>query len=160
MEFIAGLHPKFVHFPIALFLLYTLFEIAGIIIKKEFLNKAAFIILLLSIMGAVAAVLTGNQASAVAEKLSDLDVNIPLGAVSKHEDYANYAMWYMFLLAALRTYLLVKKKFTGKLKYLFIIFSLVGSFLVFEAALLGGKLVYQYGVGTDLLKPENNSIRK
>lgn len=156
MEFLAGLHPKFVHFPIALFLAYTLFEISGIIIKKDFLLKAAFILLLLSILGAVAAVLTGNQASEIAEKLADLDVRIPLGALSKHEDYATYSLWYMFILAAFRTYLMVKKKFNGWLRYSFIILSLLGCLLIFEAALLGGKLVYQYGVGTEVIKPENS----
>ncbi|MCU7491182.1 MAG: DUF2231 domain-containing protein [Bacteroidota bacterium] len=156
MEFIAALHPKFVHFPIALFLAYTLFEIAGIVSKKDFLAQAAYILLLLSILGAVAAVLTGNQASDIAEKLADLDVTIPLGAISKHEVYANYAMWYMFTLAAFRTYLLVKKKFTGWLKLSFIALSLLGCLLIFEAALLGGKLVYQYGVGTEVIKPEDS----
>lgn len=157
MEFLAGLHPKFVHFPIALFLAYTLFEIAGIIIKKDFLGKAAYILLLMSILGAVAAVLTGNQASDIAEKLVDLDVRIPLGAISRHEDYATYALWYMFILAAFRTYLMVKKKFQGWLKYSFIVLSLLGSLLIYEAALLGGKLVYQYGVGTEVIKPEGSN---
>lgn len=160
MEFLAGLHPKFVHFPIALFLAYTLFEIAGMLIKKDFLPKAAYLLLLLSILGAVAAVLTGNQALGVAERLSDLDVSIPLGALSKHEDYANFAMWYMVILAAFRTYLIVKKKFNGWLRYSFIVFSLIGSLLIYEAALLGGKLVYQYGVGTEVIKPQNSSIQK
>ncbi|MCU7495198.1 MAG: DUF2231 domain-containing protein [Ignavibacteria bacterium] len=160
MDFLAGLHPKSVHFPIALFLAYTLFEIAGIVIKKDFLARAAYMLLLLSILGAVAAVLTGNQAGGIAEKLSDLDVAIPLGAISKHETYATYALWYMFILAAFRTYLMVKKKFNGWLKYSFIVFSLLGSFLIYEAALLGGKLVYQYGVGTEVIKHGNNSIEK
>ncbi|MGE5431634.1 MAG: DUF2231 domain-containing protein [Syntrophomonadaceae bacterium] len=160
MEFLAGLHPKFVHFPIALFLAYTLFEIAGLVIKKDFLSKAAYILLLLSILGAVAAVLTGNQAGSIAEKLADQDVSIPLGALSKHEDYANYALWYMFILAALRTYLIVKKRFTGWLGNSFIILSLLGSLLIYQAALLGGKLVYRYGVGTEVIKPDDNSNKK
>ncbi|HEX2868526.1 MAG TPA: DUF2231 domain-containing protein [Ignavibacteriales bacterium] len=153
MEFLAGLHPKFVHFPIALFLAYALFEISGIIIKKDFLTKAAYILLLMSILGAVAAVLTGNQASEIAEKLVDLKIRM---AVSRHEDYATYALWYMFILAAFRTYLMVKKKFQGWLKYSFIVLALLGSLLIYEAALLGGKLVYQYGVGTEVIKPEGS----
>lgn len=163
MDFIASLHPKFVHFPIALFLSYTLLEIIGIAFKKESFNKAAYMILLLSLLGAVAAVLTGDQASQAADKLSDLldnsSVSIPLGAIERHEDFANFSMWYIVALAVIRTYLVIKKKFTGWLKYSFIVLSLIGSIIIFETALLGGKLVYQHGVGTDLIKPENVQIK-
>lgn len=159
MDFIASLHPKFVHFPVALFLAYTLLEIIGIVFKKEVFTKSAYIILVLALLGAVAAVFTGDQASEAAEKLSDqlenTEITIPLGAIDAHEEYANISLWYMVGLAVLRTYLLIKKRFSGWLKYAFIILTLIGSFFIFETALLGGKLVYQHGVGTDLIKPEN-----
>lgn len=159
MDFFASLHPKFIHFPIALFLTYTLFEIIGIIFKKEAFTKSAYILLILALLGAVAAVLTGNQASQAAEKLSDLlektNVNIPLGAIDKHEEYGTIALWYITGVVVLRTYLLLKKKFSGWLKYSFILLSLIGSLLIYETASLGGRLVYQHGVGTDLIKPEN-----
>ena len=35
MEFLAGLHPKVIHFPIACFILYTLIEIAGTVLDKK-----------------------------------------------------------------------------------------------------------------------------
>jgi uncharacterized membrane protein len=39
MEFLAGLHPHIIHFPIVLFILYTLFELLGVILKKDYLNN-------------------------------------------------------------------------------------------------------------------------
>ena len=66
MEILAGLHPRLVHFPIAFFVLYFLLETAGVMLKKEFLTKAAYIVLGLGILSALAAVLTGNQAHEVA----------------------------------------------------------------------------------------------
>lgn len=160
MDFIAGLHPKFVHFPIALFLTYTLLEITGIVFKKELFSKAAYIILILGILGGVAAVFTGDRASEAAEKLSDLGVIVPLGSISRHEDYATYTLWYFVALTVFRTYLIIRKKFTGTVKYLFIVLALIGSLLVYETALLGGRLVYQHGVGTDLIQPEKTNIQK
>ena len=56
MEFLANLHPVIVHFPIAFFILYFLFEAAGIILGKDFLLKSAFIILLIGVVAAVCAV--------------------------------------------------------------------------------------------------------
>lgn len=159
MDYFVSLHPIFVHFPIALFLAYTFLEITGIIFKNEAFTKSAYLVLMLALIGAIAAVLTGDQAAQAAERLSDMledtDINIPLGAIDKHEEYANITLWYIAGNAALRTYLLIKKKFTGWLKYSFILLTLAGSFLIYQTALLGGKLVYRHGVGTDLLKPEN-----
>lgn len=36
MEFLSTLHPKIVHFPIALFVVYALMEIIGSFVKKDF----------------------------------------------------------------------------------------------------------------------------
>ena len=41
MEFLAQLHPKIIHFPIAFLLIYVLLEITGVITKKDFYLKAA-----------------------------------------------------------------------------------------------------------------------
>ena len=71
MEFLAGLHPQIVHFPIALLILYSIFEILGILLKKDFLQKSAYLLLGLGVLVSVAAVLTGNQAGASAELISD-----------------------------------------------------------------------------------------
>ncbi|MHB9014432.1 MAG: DUF2231 domain-containing protein, partial [Ignavibacteriaceae bacterium] len=65
MEFLAQLHPKIVHFPIALLSTYVLLEIIGVVFKRDFFSKAAHLILLLGVLGALAAVFTGNQAEDV-----------------------------------------------------------------------------------------------
>ncbi|MGE5496537.1 MAG: DUF2231 domain-containing protein [Syntrophothermus sp.] len=158
MDFIAGLHPKVIHFPIVLFLTYSLFEIAGIVLKKDFLSKSAFFLLIMAVMGAIAAVLTGDQAAQMADKWADLldntDIIIPLGAIENHEEFANITMWYFAAVAVLRIYLTIRKRFDGWLKYSFIVLALIGCFLVYQTALLGGRLVYHNGVGTELVNPE------
>lgn len=154
MDFLAQLHPKIVHFPIAFFLAYVLFELIGIIFKKDFFSKAAHLILFLGVLGAIAAVLTGNSAQQAARQLSKAGAAISMKAIGNHEDFANFTMWYFTGLLVYRTFLVLKKNFTGKIKYLFILLALIGSFLVYQTGELGGKLVYKYGIGTDVIKSE------
>ncbi|MFN4111664.1 MAG: DUF2231 domain-containing protein, partial [Ignavibacteria bacterium] len=50
MESFASFHPKVVHFAIALLLTYVLFEFLYLILKKDFLNKSATLILFLGVL--------------------------------------------------------------------------------------------------------------
>jgi uncharacterized membrane protein len=145
-------HGQFVHFPIALLLTYILFEIIGILTKREFFSKAAHLILLLGVLGLICAVLTGNQVEQLARKVHRSKVI--LDAIETHSDFANITLWYFAGLLVIRTMLVLKKKFVGYLKYSFIVLSLFGLFLVFETGKYGGKLVYDYGVGTNSSKIE------
>jgi uncharacterized membrane protein len=152
MESWQFLHGQFVHFPIALLLTYVLFEIIGILTKREFFSKAAHLILLLGVIGLICAVLTGNQAEQLARKMHKSKTIF--SAIKTHSNYANITLWYFAALLVIRTILVLKKKFFGYLKYSFIILSLAGLFLVFETGKFGGKLVYDYGVGTNSSKIE------
>lgn len=150
MEYLASLHPKLVHFPVALFIIYFIFETAGFILGKEFISKSAYIILILGVLTGILAVLTGNQAHEVLKPLLTGKAQIYSDLIDEHEQYANFAIWYFFSVLILRTYLMLKKKFEGKAKYIFIVLGLAGTFLIFTAALHGGSLVYDYGIGTKL----------
>lgn len=152
MEFLAGLHPQVVHFPIAVLLLYAVFEILGILLKKDFIQKVAHILLGIGVVVSIAAVLTGNQAAEVAELMKEKFSNYPAGLIEEHETYATISLWFFFALLVFRTYLVIKKKFKGILQYLFIPLVLIGCFLIYETGDHGGKLVYKYGVGTDLIE--------
>lgn len=154
MEFLAGLHPKIIHFPIAFLIIYFVLEAVGISFKKDFFSKTAHLFLFLGVLGLVTAVLSGNQAEEIADKLSDQGATIPFKAIGEHENYANITLWYFTALLVLRTFVVLKKKFTGYIKYSFIVLALVGAFLIYETGEHGGKLVYKYGVGTDLKKME------
>jgi uncharacterized membrane protein len=160
MEFLAGLHPLTVHFPIALLIVYSVLEIFGVVTKKEFLVKAAYMILILGIIGAVAAVLTGNQAEEVAEIWEDKGALIPFGAITSHENYATFTLWYYIFVVFLRTFFVVRKKFTLKIQYVFIGLSIIGILLLYKTAKEGGRLVFEHGIGTELIKPETLDTNK
>ncbi len=110
MDFLAHLHPEVVHFPVAFFSIYVLLEIAGIVLKKDFFSKSAHLFLFLGVLGAVAAVLTGNAAENAARALSKAGISIPGQAISEHEDYATFTMWYFTGLLILRTMYTLKEK--------------------------------------------------
>ena len=154
MEFIAQLHPKIVHFPVALLSIYALLEITGVLSKKEFFKKAAYLFLFLGVLSAVAAVISGNQASDIASQWEDKGAIIPFGLISQHEEFATITLWYFTGLLVLRTFLVVKKKYTGMIQYIFIVLAIIGGYLIYETGDLGGKLVYKHGVGTELKKEE------
>jgi len=154
MEFLAQLHPKIVHFPVALLSVYVLLELIGVIFRKDFFSKTAHLILFLGVLAALAAVLTGNQAEDVAHQWAKLGANINLDAIETHSTYANISLWYFAALLVLRTFLVIKKKFNGSVKYFIAVLSIVGFFFIFQTGLYGGKLVYDYGIGTQLKKTE------
>jgi uncharacterized membrane protein len=154
MDFLARLHPLVIHFPIALLLAYVLLETIGIIFNKDFFSKTAHLFLLLGVLGLVAAVLTGNSAENVARQWIKAGAHIPLNAIENHEDFANTTLWFFTGLLVLRTYLVLKNKFTGSLKYVVLILAFAGVYFIYQTGYYGGKLVYGYGAGTDIIKTE------
>jgi uncharacterized membrane protein len=156
MEFLSGLHPRIVHFPVAFFILYFFLEASGIIFKKDYMLKAAYLILIAGVFTALLAVLTGNQAYNVAKLLSNnkSDLN---DLIELHEEYATITVWYFSFVLIFRTYLLVKKKFwdsinsrTGKLKFVFVALGLIGCYIIYMTGIHGGDLVFKHGIGTQL----------
>lgn len=154
MEFLAGLHPKVVHFAIGLLLTYSFLEILSAFIKKDFLSKAAYIILFLGVLAALAAVLSGNQAEEVAERWEDSGAIIPFGLISEHEEFATITVWFYAALLVIRTVFILKKKFTSFIHYIFVLLVLIGSYFIYQTGEYGGNLVYKHGIGTDLINPD------
>jgi len=145
-NFLADIHPKVVHFPVALLTTYAFLEIISIVSNKEFLSKSALLILCLGVMTAFFAVLTGNQAFVDFKFWTEESKAL----LSEHQTYATYLLWFSLLVCGLRIFAVVKKKFIGFTKYLFILFALVIMFIVYQTGIHGGDLVKKYGVGTDV----------
>ncbi|PIW69215.1 MAG: hypothetical protein COW08_08365 [Ignavibacteriales bacterium CG12_big_fil_rev_8_21_14_0_65_30_8] len=160
MEFLAGLHPKIIHFPIVLLLVYVVLEILSAITKKEAFSKAAQITIILGVVTTLFAVLTGHQAEEIASKWEDAGARIPFKLIGEHEEFANITLWYFAGLLVIRTVLVLKKKFTITFKYIFVLLALVGYYFVYQVGDHGGKLVYKHGVGTEIIKPEIKSKDK
>lgn len=148
MEFIADLHTKIIHFPIALLFTYVLFEVVEIVSKNETYQKAAHILLFLGVLGAFAAAFSGNQAFEVYKFWNDEKLNV----LNNHELYANLTVWYFTGILILRTYFVIKKKYLSQVKYLLLVLSIIGCLLVFQTSEYGGTLVKKFGIGTELIQ--------
>lgn len=150
MEYLASLHPLVVHFPIVCFILFFFFELGGIFLKKEFLTKAAFILLVTAIMFSLLAVLSGNQAHTVFSA-SAADASVFNHQIEVHQQYATYTLFYFTALLFLRIFLTVKKSFHGIRLWFYIMLSFIGCLLIYLTSHFGGELVYRFGIGTDIL---------
>lgn len=152
-SFLADIHPKVVHFPIALFTTYAFLEIIGILLKKEFLSKSALLILCLGVVTSFFAVLTGNQAATGFTLWNDQSSAL----LNEHQTYATYLLWFALFVCALRIVLVLKKKMTGPVRYLFVLFALILIFLVYQTGNFGGDLVKKFGIGTEvIIKGDSN----
>ena len=147
---IPQLHAFIVHFPIALFVFYTVIEIWEAFSKNQSFGITQLVLLGFIAAAAVLAALTGNQAEQIASQAAETISNYPKELVELHESFATYTIWYFILLFGLRFYFVVKKKFEGKIKYAFAALALAGCVLVLTTGKLGGDLVYKYGIGTSL----------
>ena len=136
MEFLANMHPKIVHFPLAFLMLYPVIEFLALLSKKDFFSKTANLFLIIGTIGAFIAVFTGNQAYALVDGWQKESLII----FNSHQTFANYTMWFFAALLAFRIYLYLKKKINRKTMLLLFLLSLFGGYLVYQTGYYGGKL--------------------
>ena len=144
MEVFAEFRPKIIHFPIDFLIVYLLLELLGAIFKKDFFSKTAHLFLFFGVLGALAAVLTGNQAEDAFEGWNKTTSAI----LETHSTYANITLWYFTALLVIRTFLVLRKKFSNLFRYIFCVLALVGSYFIYQTGEHGGEMVFQHGVGT------------
>lgn len=138
-------HPAIVHFPIALLSIAALFAVISLFRKKDFFKEVAFWNLLLGVIGAIAAVLTGlieEQNLAHNEEVHKILV--------KHK-FTGFGI--LILSFALLTWLWVRKNKFGKNEYiLWVLFLVLGTAMIFYQGYLGGRMVFEHGAGVKPMK--------
>lgn len=149
-NFLAEIHPKVVHFPVALLTTYAILEIIGIIFNKEFISKSALLVLCIGVVTALIAVLTGNQAATNFIHWTEGSTAL----LNNHQTGATYLLWVSAIVCGLRIFAAMKKKFVGWIKYVFVVFAIVILFIVYKTGSYGGDLVKKYGIGTDFYQNE------
>ncbi|MEP0774589.1 MAG: DUF2231 domain-containing protein [Acidobacteriota bacterium] len=144
------LHPALVHFPIALIFVALLFEALSRTRRWRALDSAAVFLIVLAAVGSVAAFVTG--------KLAYEEVVVPPAGrqlLEQHESFGVLVMVGMLLLAGARLLLARGDRHSGPLNWLYLGVLALAAALVTYQAHLGGRLVYDHGVGTapSLSKP-------
>ena len=143
------LHPRVIHFPIALFIGAMGMEVLSLIFsaiggsalsgKKDNLHRTAFHMYILATVITPFIVLTGLQ------EAEHLHLNHPILTI--HRNFALLTMWGS--LVSLPILWLAKKKSEKVLRIVFIIFLLMLVGFVSITGHNGGRMVYEYGVGVD-----------
>ena len=133
------LHPKVIHFPIALFIGAMGMEVLSLIFKKDNLHRTALHMYIMATVITPFVVLTGLQ------EAEHLHLNHPILTI--HRNFALLTMWGS--LVSLPILGLASKKGEKVLKIVFIVFLLMLAAFVSVTGYNGGRMVYEYGVGTE-----------
>ena len=131
------IHPKLVHFPIALMFGAMGMQALGLVFKKEAWRAAAWIMF---VMAAIAMPIVALSGLWEADRL-----HLHHPVLEEHKRYAFTALWSS--LAALPVLWFLRSRNNKVFQLLFLAVALGISFLLFSAAREGGEMVYEYGVG-------------
>lgn len=163
-EFLSSLHPKMVHFPIALLFTAGVLELVKLFFPNKTISNTSLLLLAIGVLSSIAALITGEQAALQARELMAHGTpayNLYLSEIEKHEDAATLVVWVFTLLLILRGWLFIKTdirkqkvKSAVVLKVLSLLLLFTGFYFLYMAGEHGGRLVYKHGIGTKLFNPE------
>ena len=129
------LHPKLVHFPIALTISAMGMQALGVFLNKDSWRKGAWLMFILAVLSMPVIVLSGLW------EADRLHLHHPV--LDMHKRFALTAMW--LSIAALPVLWFIRDKRVFPI--LFLIFLMIVSGLLGLAAYQGGRMVYEYSVG-------------
>lgn len=146
-----NIHPMFVHFPIALLIFSVVCDILGRLFKKDSLENAGWWGLCLGILAIVLTATTGLLAASSVPHIE-----------AAHELMENHE--HLQLIAGAIFLILFIVRIVNKTRLpqrtiafaLYIVVALAGIGTMSFGAHLGGRLVYEFGVGTNIVKAEEH----
>ncbi len=137
IQMLYPIHPKLVHFPIALIISAMGMQGLGCLLRKDFLRNGAW---LMFILGAL------SMAIVVWSGLFEADrLHLHHPVLTVHKQFAFAAMW--ISLGVLPILWVMRFKNTRIFQATFLIVLIIVSSLLGLAAHQGGRMVYEYGVG-------------
>ncbi len=138
-----NVHPLVVHFPIALLTVSFIFDLAGIFLRHQVMERAGWWTLASGVAGLLVAVVSGLQA--------EHSVVIPPEAKSVFETHEEVAFIVSSLYAALLLWrIATRTRVPLDRQWIYLGLSFIGMLLIWVGAWHGGELVYTYGVGVKL----------
>lgn len=137
------LHPAVVHFPMALTLVALFFEALARVPRWRALESGAVVLIVLAALGSVAAVVSGKLAHEEA-----VVATAARALVEQHDELGLVVMGALLLLAGARVMLARSSRQHAAPGWLYLALLCLAAALVGYQAHLGGRLVYDHGVGT------------
>ncbi len=138
-DYFIPLHPKLVHYPIALFTTAIGFEIASLIFRKESLHKTALNIYVFAALLTPIVVRTGLWEE---ERL-----NLGHPVLNLHRTLGLWTMWISLL--SLPVLWFIKNELPRYSRIVFLFFLLGVVTFVSLTGHNGGRMVYEYGAGIE-----------
>lgn len=136
------LHPMVVHFPIALITIGFFADVLSLFFKSEkCLSKTGFYLM---VIGALAALVAWSTGQLFTDEPSQGAI---VKVFEKHETGAFITMLIMIAGAALRIYLVAKKKEETNLKWAVFSLYMLGFIAVTFTGYMGGTMVYNFMLG-------------
>lgn len=140
-EVLSHIHPIMVHFPIALIIIATCYDLFLIITKRRILPKQGFWLWTVAFISAWIAVGTGP----------DHDARGNTNVFHYHETLADLTTIIAFVVVAFRAFFIFKKKELLKsLLVVYCLLSLICTVSILSVGYFGGKMVYDQGVGVKM----------
>lgn len=142
MDALGQFHPQIVHTPVALLVFSAFFALAGRLFDREWVRKAAMLLLVFGFLGAFAAVQSGQPAHRVPEH----EQGVPEEAMDSHAQAGKLTMWVAG--AALVAYGAATRLAGGaarSLSALALVLQLAAAVFVGITGARGGKLTYEHG---------------
>ena len=146
MEFLSQFHPQIVHMPIALLVFSLLFDLVGRATDSDWWRKASLAMLVIAVLGCVAAVLTGEQVSEKAEGRQGISEAV----VDSHGDMGKIAAWLAGGALAARLVENGVGPVRGLVGVVALLLQLGAAVAVGIAGHRGGQLVYEHGAGVSI----------
>ena len=141
------LHPAIVHFPIVLLLIGAVGTVISVFTERWNVRKWTALVLIAGALGAFAATWSGNQAKETIGTLTESAEKL----LDNHEELAETARniaVFAGVLGLVSAFVNLKGALRPMATVATAVMSLICVYYIVEAAHLGGKMVYQHGVGT------------
>jgi len=147
MDALGPFHPAIVHTPIALIIVSAVFELAGHALDREWLRRAAFAMLVVGVLGAGLAVLSGHGAEEAVEHQG-----VAKEAIHEHEEVAQFAWWLGLAAVVSRAVAGRVGAARAAVAGLALLLHLAAAVTVGIAGYRGGVLVFEHGAGVQAVR--------
>ncbi|MGH7947928.1 MAG: DUF2231 domain-containing protein [Candidatus Binataceae bacterium] len=144
------LHPVADHFTIALLATGVVLDLVGSFAStRTWLRYSALTLIVLGTIATAASFYTGHWD---AEAVEDLLSGAPKDALEWHEEFGHWIL-YAFIAIAVWRLAIQAFDFIARTRNIYLVVAVVAVVALFWQGHWGGELVYEYGIGTELLKP-------
>lgn len=147
------MHPPVVHFIVALPLIVLLLELVNLVAKKRAIGVASFFLLVLTVVAAVAAYLTGITDG---KEAWDILTQAGQSELKDHKVLGTYLMIFSAIVLVFKLLSALIKKGLMKAIYLVVLIFFVAGIL--KQGKEGGELVYSHGANVERVKTMDDEM--